>query len=229
MFPVGMCHPSLISKGANKMKNNSYPNIRFSREDTAVLFVDHQVGLILGVHDHAQETPRSNVVALARAAKAYGLPSILTTSADDGPNGPILPELLAELPDAPLIKRAGEIDAFDNSEFAAAVRATGRKNLIISGISTDVCVAFASLSAVAAGYHVQAVLDASGTWSRLAAEAAIMRMRDAGVALTSTVAMTAELQRDWRNPGGEALGRLYSEKAIPFYGSLIAMTYRGAK
>lgn len=211
------------------MMNNTYPNIRFTREDSAILFVDHQVGLILGVHDQDQETLRRNVVALARAAKVYGLPTILTTSADDGPNGPILPELAAELPEAQLIKRPGEIDAFDNPDFAKAVKATGRKNLIISGISTDVCVAFASLSAVAAGYHVQAVLDASGTWSRLAAEAAIIRMRDAGVTMTSTVAMTAELQRDWRNPGGDALGRLYSEKAIPFYGSLIAMAYRGTK
>ncbi len=211
------------------MMNNTYPNIRFTREDSAILFVDHQVGLILGVHDQDQETLRRNVVALARAARVYGLPTILTTSADDGPNGPILPELTAELPDAQLIKRPGEIDAFDNPDFAKAVKATGRKNLIISGISTDVCVAFASLSAVAAGYHVQAVLDASGTWSRLAAEAAIIRMRDAGVTITGTVAMTAELQRDWRNPGGDALGRLFSETAIPFYGSLIAMTYRGSK
>lgn len=216
-------------KGIREMQNNNYPEIRFTREDSAILFVDHQVGLILGVHDHEQETLRRNVVALARAAKAYGLPYILTTSADDGPNGPILPELAAELPDARLIKRPGEIDAFDNPEFAAAVKATGRKNLIISGISTDVCVAFAALSAVAAGYRVQAVLDASGTWSRLAAEAAIIRMGDAGVTMASTVAMAAELQRDWRNPGGEALGQLYAEKAIPFYASLIAMTYREKK
>lgn len=211
------------------MSNETYPNIRFTREDSAILFVDHQVGLILGVHDHDQETLRRNVVALARAAKVYGLPVILTTSADNGPNGPILPELAAELPGARPIQRPGEIDAFDNPDFAGAVKATGRKNLIISGISTDVCVAFAALSAVAAGYNVQAVLDASGTWSRLAAEAAIIRMCDAGVTVTSTVAMTAELQRDWRKPGGEVLGGIFSEKAIPFYGSLIAMTYRDTK
>lgn len=211
------------------MLNNNYPNIRFMREDSAILFVDHQVGLILGVHDHDQETLRRNVITLARAAKVYGLPAIITSSADNGPNGPILPELTAELPNVQVIKRPGEIDAFDNPDFAGAVKATGRKNLIISGISTDVCVAFAALSAVAAGYNVQAVLDASGTWSRLAAEASIIRMRDAGVTMTSSVAMTAELQRDWRKPGGEVLGSIYAEKAIPFYGSLIAMTYRDAK
>ena len=211
------------------MLNNNYPNIRFTREDSAVLFVDHQVGLILGVHDHDQDTIRRNVVALARAAKVYGLPAIVASSADDGPNGPILPELAAELPGVHVIKRPGEIDAFDNPDFAGAVKATGRKNLIISGISTDVCVAFAALSAVAAEYNVQAVLDASGTWNRLAAEAAIFRMCDAGVTMTSTVAITAELQRDWRKPGGEALGSIYADKAIPFYSSLIAMTYRDVK
>lgn len=211
------------------MNDKHYPYIRFTREDSAMLFVDHQVGLILGVHDQNQETLRRNVVALARAAKVYRIPAILTTSADNGPNGPILPELAAELPEAQLIQRPGEIDAFDNPDFAAAVKATGRKNLIISGISTDVCVTFAALSAVAAGYNVQAVLDASGTWSRLAVEAAIIRMRDAGVTLNSTVAMTAELQRDWRMPGGEVLAGIYSDKAIPFYGSLIAMTYRNSR
>jgi len=207
----------------------NYPNIRFDKQNSAILFVDHQVGLILGVHDQIQETLRRNVVALARVAKAFGLPAVLTTSADNGPNGPILPELLAELPDAPFIKRPGEIDAFDNREFAAAVKATGRENLIIAGISTDVCVAFASMSALAAGYHVQAIMDASGTWSRLASEAAVIRMRDAGVTMTSTVAITAELQRDWRNPGGDVLGRVYADQAIPFYNSLIAMTYRSTK
>lgn len=211
------------------MSNKSYPNVRFTREDSAILFVDHQVGLILGVHDQDQETLRRNVVALARAAKVYGLPAILTTSADNGPNGPILPELAAELPEAKLIQRPGEIDAFDNPDFAAAVKATGRKNLIISGISTDVCVTFAALSAVAVGYNVQAILDASGTWSRLAAEASIIRMRDAGVTVNSAVAMMAELQRDWRKTGGEALGPIFADKAIPFYCSLIAMTYRDNK
>ena len=211
------------------MNNNSYPNIRFTKEDTAILFIDHQVGLILGVHDQDQNTLHRNVVALARAASGYGLPAVLTTSADNGPNGPILPDLLAELPEAPLIQRPGEIDAFDNADFVAAVKATGCKNLVISGISTDVCVAFAAMSAIAAGYNVQAILDASGTWSSLAAEAANQRMRDAGVVLNSTVAITAELQRDWREPGGDVLAGVYADKAIPFYGSLISMTYRDSE
>ena len=205
-----------------------YPATRLTRERAAVAFVDHQAGLLLGVHDHDQEELRRNVVALARAVTAYRLPAVITTSADDGPNGELLPQLAAELPGVGVIRRPGEIDAFDNPEFAAAVKDTGRDQLIIAGISTDVCVAFAALSAVAAGYVVHAVLDASGTWNQLASQAAALRMQDAGVVLNSTVAVTAELQRDWRQDGGQQLAGLYATHAIPFYGSLISYAVRNA-
>jgi nicotinamidase-related amidase len=191
------------------------------------MLVDHQVGLLLGVHDHDQKELRRNVLALAKTAKAYGLPAVITTSADDGPNGALLPKLAAELPDAPLIRRPGEIDAFDNAEFAAAVEATGRDQLIIAGISTDVCVTFAVLSAAAAGYRVHAVLDASGTWNQLASHAASSRTQQSGVVLNSTVAVGAELQADRRNEGGQQLAELYSSHAIPFYASLVSYSMRG--
>jgi nicotinamidase-related amidase len=203
----------------------SYPSTRLERERTAIVLVDHQVGLLLGVHDQDQEQLRRNLIALAKVAKAYDLPVVLTSSAEDGPNGVLLPELLAELPDVTVIRRPGEIDAFDNEEFAAAIKETGRDQLVVAGISTDVCVAFAALSGVAAGYTVHAVLDASGTWSALASQAAALRMQDGGVTLNSTVAVAAELQRDWRQPGGQELAALYAQNAIPFYSSL--MTYIG--
>lgn len=150
------------------------------------------------------------------------MPVIVTTSAEDGPNGVLLREIAAELPTATVVRQPGEIDAFDNEEFAAAVKQTGRDQLIVAGISTDVCVTFASLSAVAAGYTVHAVLDASGTWNALASMAAAQRMQSAGVVLNNTVAVSAELQRDWRNDGGQQLAQIYAENAIPFYGSLIS-------
>jgi nicotinamidase-related amidase len=134
----------------------------------------------------------------------------------------LLPEIAAEFPDVNVIRRPGEIDAFDNADFAAAVKVTGRDQLIIAGISTDVCVAFAALSAVAAGYQVHAILDASGTWNQLAPQAAASRMSAAGIVLNSTVAVAAELQRDWRNDGGQELAGLYAAHAIPFYSSLIS-------
>jgi nicotinamidase-related amidase len=168
------------------------------------------------------------VIALAKMAAAYQLPVVVTTSAEDGPNGALLPELVAEFPGVEVIRRPGEIDAFDNPEFAAAVRATGRDQLVIAGISTDVCVAFAALSAVAAGYQVHAVLDASGTWGALASQAAAHRMGSAGVVLNSTVAVGAELQADWRLDGGQQLAELYAGHAIPFYASLISYAARAA-
>ncbi|MFF0450591.1 isochorismatase family protein [Streptomyces sp. NPDC004609] len=203
------------------MTTASYPAQRLDRDRAAILLVDHQVGLILGVEDPDRELLRRNVIALTKAAQAYDLPVVITTSADSGPNGILLPEISAELPDAPVIRRPGEIDAFDNADFTAAVKATGRDQLIIAGISTDVCVSFAAQSAVAAGYQVHAVLDASGTWSRLATHAAASRMEKAGVTLNNTVAVAAELQRDWREEGGQGLAELMAGHAIPFYGSLI--------
>lgn len=210
------------------MTTSDYPHTRLDRKRSALLLVDHQLGLLLGVHDHDQEQLRRNVLALAKTARAYDLPAIITSSAEDGPNGALLPELQQLLPDAAVIRRPGEIDAFDNAELSAAVKATGRDQLIIAGISTDVCVTFAALSAVAAGYRVHAVLDASGTWNALASQAAAARMQQAGVTLNSTVAVAAELQRDWRTDGGQALAQLYAENALPFYGSLISYTMREA-
>ncbi|GLF99901.1 isochorismatase family protein [Streptomyces yaizuensis] len=203
------------------MSTAPYPIEKLSRDRAAVVLVDHQVGLLLGVEDPDRELLRRNVMALAKTAKAYGLPVVLTTSAESGPNGILLPELRAELPDAPVVRRPGEIDAFDNEEFAAAIRATGRDQLIIAGISTDVCVSFAAQSAVAAGYQAHAVLDASGTWNHLATLAAARRMENAGVTLNNTVAVAAELQGDWRNQGGDQLAGLFASHAMPFYGSLI--------
>jgi len=211
------------------MTSQPYPTNRLDRTRAALALVDHQVGLLLGVHDHDQEELRRNVIALVKTAKAYRLPVVITTSADDGPNGALLAELAAELPDAPVIRRPGEIDAFDNADFRAAISATGRDQLIIAGISTDVCVAFAAMSAVAAGYEAHAVLDASGTWNTLAAQAAATRMQRAGVVLNSTVAIAAELQRDWRNEGGQQLAELYASHAIPVYASLISYTVRNTE
>ena len=208
------------------MTTDSYPQVRLDRDRAVLLLVDHQVGLLLGVHDHDQEELRRNVLALVEVAKAQGMPVILTTSAEDGANGGLLPELKALLPDAQVVRRPGELDAFDNPEFEAAVKATGRDQLVIAGISTDVCVAFAALSGVDRGYLVHAVLDASGTWNSLASQAAALRMQAAGVVLNSTVAVGAELLRDWRQRGGAEQAEIFSRYALPFYGSLVSLVNR---
>lgn len=202
---------------------------RITADNAAVLFVDHQTGLANGVQTLSPVDFLNNVKALVRLAQVYKLPSVITTSAQDGPNGPVMPAVSQGLPDATIVHRPGEINAFDNAEFAAAVKATGRKKLLIAGISTEVCVAFAALSAKALGYDVYAVLDASGTWSKLVEDAAIARMVQAGIVPITWVGVGAELLGDWRSANGEAHGQLMGE-FLPFAGNNVAgfMSAKGA-
>jgi nicotinamidase-related amidase len=192
-----------------------------SKDDTAVLFVDHQTGLTALVQDYSPSDFKNSVTALADTAKFFDLPVVLTTSAEDGPNGPILPELRDRLPDAAYVARPGEINAWDNEEFVNAVRATGRRQLLIAGIVTEVCVAFPALAAVEAGYEVFVATDASGTFDDASRYGAWSRLSMAGVQLMNWFAASAELQRDWRNDV-EGYGKLVSTHT-PIYGAL--MTY----
>ena len=192
---------------------------RLSKDDAVALFVDHQSGLISLVQDFSPGEFKNNVLALADVAKFFRLPTILTTSFEDGPNGPLVPELRDMFPDAPFISRPGEINAWDNAEFVKAVRDTGRKQLIIAGVVTDVCVAFPTLSALEAGYEVFVVTDASGTFNESVRQAAWTRMAIAGAQLMNWFSVAAELHRDWRNDI-EGLGNLLSIHT-PAYRNLI--------
>jgi nicotinamidase-related amidase len=138
------------------MKNDKYN--RLSKDDAAVLFIDHQSGLFSLVRDYSPDEFRNNVLALADLTKYFNLPAVLTTSFEEGPNGPMIPELKKMFPDAPYIARPGQINAWDNEDFVKAVKDTGRKQLIIAGIVTEVCVAFPALSALQEGYEVFIVL-----------------------------------------------------------------------
>lgn len=192
---------------------------RLSKDDAVALFVDHQSGLISLVQDFSPGEFKNNVLAMADVAKFFQLPTILTTSFEDGPNGPLVPELKEMFPDAPFIPRPGQINAWDNEEFVKAVRDTGRKQLIIAGIVTDVCVAFPTLSALEAGYEVFVVTDASGTFNESVRQAAWTRMATAGAQLMNWFSVASELHRDWRNDIA-GLGNLLSNH-IPAYRNLI--------
>lgn len=200
---------------------------RISKEDAVVLLVDHQTGLISGlVRDYGVDVFKNNVLALANTAKFFDLPVILTTSFENGPNGPLMEGLVERFPNAPIISRPGQINAWDNEDFVKAIEATGKKQLIIAGVVTDVCVAFPALSAVKAGYEVFAVTDASGTFSEQVANAALMRMAHAGVQLMSWFSVASELQRDWRNDS-EGFGALLAGQ-LAGYQNVIG-TYMGAQ
>lgn len=197
----------------------SKPYIRLDKNDAAVLLVDHQTGLLSLVRDFEPSKFKNNVLALADLARYFGLPSILTTSFEDGPNGPIVPELKEVLPDAPFIPRPGQINAWDNDDFVDAVKATGRKQLIVAGVVTEVCVAFPVLSALEEGFDVFVVTDASGTFDEVTRHAAWSRMSAAGAQLLSWFGVACELHRDWRNDV-EGLGELFSNH-IPDYRNLM--------
>jgi len=193
---------------------------KLDKQNAAVLLVDHQAGLLSLVRDIAPDQFKNNVLALADAAKYFGLPTILTTSFEDGPNGPLVPELKQTFPDAPFIPRPGQINAWDNEDFVKAVKATGRKQLIIAGVVTEVCVAFPALSAIEEGYEVFVVTDASGTFNELTRDAAWSRMAEAGAQLMTWFGVACELHREWRNDI-EGLGTLFSNH-IPDYRNLMS-------
>lgn len=192
---------------------------RLAKDNAALLMVDHQAGLISLVQDFPPNEFKNNVLALAACGKYFKLPTILTTSFEDGPNGPIVPELKETFPDAPYIARPGNINAWDNEDFVNAVKNTGRKQLIIAGVVTEVCVAYPALSAIEAGYDVFVVTDASGTFNEVTRNAAWFRMQAAGVQLTNWFSVACELHRDWRNDI-EGLGALFSNY-IPNYRNLM--------
>ena len=195
------------------------PYVRLDKDNAAVLLVDHQTGLLSLVRDIDPDKFKNNVLALAAAAKYFNLPTILTTSFEDGPNGPLVPELKTIFPDAPYIARPGQINAWDNEDFVKAVKATGKKQLIIAGVVTEVCVAFPALSALAEDFDVFVVTDASGTFNQLTRDSALDRMSQAGAQLMTWFGASCELHRDWRNDI-EGLGALFGQH-IPDYSNLI--------
>ncbi|KAK0351929.1 hypothetical protein LTR94_022900 [Friedmanniomyces endolithicus] len=169
------------------------PYIRLDKDNAAVLLVDHQAGLLSLVRDIDPDKFKNNVLALAAAAKYFNLPTILTTSFEEGPNGPLVPELVEMFPHAPYIARPGQINAWDNEDFVQAVKATGKKQLIIAGVVTEVCVAFPALSALEEEFDVFVITDASGTFNPITRDAAWDRMSQAGVMVWGSLRITPRL------------------------------------
>ncbi|KAI0369598.1 ycaC protein [Pilatotrama ljubarskyi] len=193
---------------------------RLDKDDAMLLVVDHQAGLFQLARDASPVEFKSNILAHAALGKIFALPTVLTSSAETGPNGPLPQEIVAMHPDAPFIKRNGEVNAWDNQEFRAAVEATGRKQVIIAGITTDVCTTFLALSLVDAGYTVYANSDASGTFDAKTAQDANDRMRAAGVQVLSMFAVALELMRDWRSTPGTKELMPFFDTYLPEYGFL---------
>ena len=187
---------------------------RFNGANAAMLLIDHQIGTMSWVRSAPLDEIKRNTLVLAKVARALNMPVILTSSMEDHVQGPLMLELQAILPEAftARVKRVGVVDAMDDENFASAVRATGRKNLLMAGITTDVCVVFPAITAVQQGYSVQVVVDACGSPSKIADDVALRRMEKAGVTLTSTNQAIAELARKWTTPeGGKLIEILFKD------------------
>jgi nicotinamidase-related amidase len=178
--------------------------------DTLLLLLDHQTGLFQTVKDISVAELRTNTVILIKAAKLMKVPIITTASVPDGPNGPLMEEINQYAPDAIYVPRKGEISSWDNEDFVKTVRETGRKTLVIAGVWTSVCVAFPALQALADGYNVYAVMDASGDPSEMASRTTLARLTQAGVVPVSTNVVLCELQRTWNRPDAADFAQLYA-------------------
>ncbi len=164
-------------------------------DNAAMLLIDHQSGLFQTIGDMPFTSVRAHATALAKMATLAKMPVITTASVPQGPNGPLIPEIHEAAPHAQYVARKGEINAWDNPEFVAAVKATGRKQLIIAGTITSVCMAFPSIAAVADGYQVFAVpMD--------------------------TAAVASEIQRSWNRDDAQQWAEVYT-KIFPNYQLLI--------
>lgn len=183
---------------------------RLTPENAALLLIDMQTGLLMGVTTSSAIGLKNNILGLAQIGKTFNLPTLLTTSSADGPNGPYMPEVLAMFPGQEVQNRS-LVNAWDDPKFVAAVEQTGRKKLIIAGITTDVCLMFPALMAVQDGYDVYAVIDASGSFNPQAETAAIARMTQAGVKVATWTSVTAELQRDWALPVAQEAGQVLGQ------------------
>jgi nicotinamidase-related amidase len=188
--------------------------------DSAMLLIDHQSGLFQTVGDMPMPELRARAAALAKMATLCKMPVITTASVPQGPNGPLIPEIHENAPHAKYVARKGEINAWDNPDFVAAVKATGRKTLIIAGTITSVCMAFPAIAAVHDGYKVFAVVDASGTYSKMAQEITLARIVQAGVVPMDTAAVASELQRTWHREDAQEWAQIYT-KIFPTYQLLI--------
>ena len=188
--------------------------------DSVMLLIDHQSGLFQTVKDMPMTELRANAIVLAKVATLAKIPVVTTASVPQGPNGPLIPEIHQAAPHAKYVARKGEINAWDNPEFVAAVKATKRKTLIIAGTITSVCMAFPAISAVQDGYKVFAVVDASGTYSKMAQEITLARVVQAGVVPIDTAAVASELQRTWHRDDAQQWAEVYT-KVFPEYQLLI--------
>ncbi len=192
----------------------------FKIDNTALVLVDHQVGTIGWAGELANEDERNQlkmwVRVMARFAKSAGMPVVLTSSMETEAQGPLLPEFKEILPKeyAARIQRTGVINAWDDPSFAAAVRATGKKNIIMAGLTTDVCLVPPALSAQAEGLNVVALMDISAACTKIAAQNSREILQKAGIETMTVTPMITNLLGNYKNPASGGFFAAFEKEGV---------------
>ncbi len=201
-------------------------------QNAIMLFIDHQIGLMAGIRDFSSLAEyRSNIVGLARVAKALKMPVLISSSNAQWQNGDTLPEIKEIFPDQPIYRRTGIINCYEDPTFRKAfedvVAKSGRRHVILSGVTIGTCCALPTLSMLQDGYSVFPVVDACGAWNRYEAEAAMSRMARAGAELMTTFALACELQADWKLPTANDMLAPFVQN-LPEYGFVLQNFWNNA-
>ena len=195
-LPAERCRSSELPNGADNMSVNPSDKGLLTPENCTVIFIDHQPQMFFGVASIDRQVLLNNLLVLAKAAKIFGVPVVLTAVESKEFKGDLLPELLELFPGETPIERS-TMNSWDNADFVTAVKKTGRRNLVIAALWTEVCLAMPALQALTDGYFVYAVEDASGGMSLVAHHAALRRMEQAGAVSVTALQVLLEFQRDW--------------------------------
>jgi len=184
-----------------------------TKDNAVLLLADHQVGLYSGVRDISLLELKHNVTGLVKAAIVLGVPIVVTTVGAQGMWGDLIPELADALGEGQVVIDRGVVNAWDDERVRAAVAATGRKKLIVTGISLEVCAALPAIAALNDGYDSYVAVDASGTFSDTKRETGLQRMQQAGVIVSDYATLAVEMLAD--NTASEA-NAVYGALDIPF-------------
>src|SRR5947209_3575682 len=176
---------------------NQYHKL-YTPADSAIVFIDHQPQMLFGVASMDRATLINNVILLAKVAKEFRVPAVITAVETESFSGYVWPQLLDVFPGQTVIERSS-MNSWDDAGFRQAIHATGRKNIILTGLWTEVCVTWPTIEMLDAGYNIYVVEDCCGATSNAAQEAALSRMVQAGAVRLTTIAALLEWQRDWKN------------------------------
>src|SRR5436853_647170 len=181
-------------------EHKTMPNYHklYTPQDSAVVFIDHQPQMTFGVANIDRATLINNVTLLAKVAKEFNVPAVLTAVETEGFSGYVWPQLLDIFSGQQVVERSS-MNSWDDAGFRKAIEATGRKNILMTGLWTEVCVTWPTIEMLGAGYNIYVVDDCCGATSAAAQDAALPRMGQAGAVRLTAIAALLEWQRDWKN------------------------------